>query len=330
MRYSRQEVTQFVEEEDVQFIRLTFCDVFGRMKNISIMPSELDRAFTQGIAIDASAIRGFGGDVHSDLFLHPDPNTLAILPWRPAHGQVVRMMCSITYPNGELFENDCRSILARAVRAAKKAGYTFYFGAEIEFYLFRLDEDGEPTRVPYDMAGYMDVAPEDRGENVRREICLALEQMGIEPESSHHEEGPGQNEIDFRYSDALTSADNAMTFYQVVRAIAARHGLCADASPKPLGDAPGNGLHINMSVQGKNGSAPLRSMIAGVMKMVPDMTLFLNPTEQSYERLGSRKAPGYISWSSENRSSPKPRANTGGQSCGRRILRLIPIWPLPC
>lgn len=179
MRYSRQEVTQFVEEEDVQFIRLTFCDVFGRMKNISIMPSELDRAFTQGIAIDASAIRGFGGDVHSDLFLHPDPNTLAILPWRPAHGQVVRMMCSITYPNGELFENDCRSILARAVRAAKKAGYTFYFGAEIEFYLFRLDEDGEPTRVPYDMAGYMDVAPEDRGENVRREICLALEQMGI-------------------------------------------------------------------------------------------------------------------------------------------------------
>ena len=302
MNYTKQEVMQFVREEDVKFIRLAFCDVLGKQKNISIMPGELDRAFRYGIAIDASVVRGFGSVAQSDLFLHPDPDTLSILPWRPEHGRVVRMYCTVTYPDGTVFENDSRSILKKAIADADEAGYRFYFGSEMEFYLFKLDEDGERTDKPYDTAGYLDMAPEDKGENVRREICLSLEQMGIHPESSHHEEGPGQNEIDFRYSDALSAADNAMAFATVVRAIAARNGLWADFSPKPLKDAPGNGFHINMSVHGKDGSTPLTAMIAGVLDKVADMTAFLNPVEQSYERLGSHKAPRYISWSSENRS----------------------------
>lgn len=302
MKYTKQEVMQFVREEDVKFIRLAFCDVLGKQKNISIMPGELDRAFRYGIAIDASVVRGFGSVAQSDLFLHPDPDTLSILPWRPEHGRVVRMYCTVTYPDGTVFENDSRSILKKAIADADEAGYRFYFGSEMEFYLFKLDEDGERTDTPYDTAGYLDMAPEDKGENVRREICLSLEQMGIHPESSHHEEGPGQNEIDFRYSDALSAADNAMAFATVVRAIAARNGLWADFSPKPLKDAPGNGFHINMSVHGKDGSTPLTAMIAGVLDKVADMTAFLNPVEQSYERLGSHKAPRYISWSSENRS----------------------------
>lgn len=302
MKYTKQEVMQFINEEDVKFIRLAFCDVFGKQKNISIMPSELEHAFIHGIAIDASAIKGFGGDIHSDLFLHPDPDTLAILPWRPEHGKVVRMFCTITAPDGSIFENDTRSILIRAVEAAEKAGYRFYFGAEMEFYLFKLDENGEPTKIPYDKAGYMDMAPDDKGENVRREICLTLEQMGIYPESSHHEEGPGQNEIDFRYSDALSAADNAMTFLTVVKAIASRNGLYADFTPKPLVGEPGNGFHINMSVKDSDGSMPSAAMIAGVLQIAADFTVFMNPTEDSYKRLGGFKAPAYISWSSENRS----------------------------
>ena len=302
MKYTKQEVMQFVEEEDVKFIRLAFCDVFGRQKNMSIMPSELERAFAHGIAFDASAVRGFGGEVHSDLFLHPDPDTLAILPWRPEHGKVVRMFCTITHPDGTVFENDTRSILVRAVEDAEKAGYRFFFGTEMEFYLFKLDEYGNPTQIPYDKAGYMDIAPEDKGENVRREICLTLEQMGIHPEASHHEEGPGQNEIDFRYSDALTAADNAMSFATVVKVIAARNGLHADFSPKPLPDRPGNGLHINLSVKGRDGSVPASSVMAGILGKIAGITAFLNPSEESYKRLGFFKAPSYISWSSENRS----------------------------
>ena len=302
MKYTKQEVMQFVNEEDVKFIRLAFCDVFGKQKNISIMPSELDRAFSHGIAIDASAINGFGGEINSDLFLHPDPDTLAVLPWRPEHGRVVRMFCTITRPDGTIFENDTRSILIRAVDDAAKAGYSFYFGAEMEFYLFKCDENGNPTKVPYDTAGYMDIAPEDKGENVRREICLTLEQMGIYPEGSHHEEGPGQNEIDVRYSDALSAADNAMAFSAVVKAIAARNGLYADFSPKPLDGMPGNGLHINISVRGRDGRVPSASVIAGILKNAADFTVFMNPMEESYKRLGRFKAPKFITWSSENRS----------------------------
>lgn len=302
MKYSKQEILQYVHEEDVKFIRLAFCDVFGRQKNISIMPEELPRAFEYGIAFDASAIAGFGDETHSDLLLHPEPETLTQLPWRPEHGKVVRMFASITYPDGSPFECDTRSLLKKAAEDAHSAGHYFSFGAEQEFYLFNLDETGKPTKIPYDEAGYMDIAPDDRGENIRREICLTLEQMGIRPESSHHEEGPGQNEIDFRYSDALTAADNVMTFQTVVKTVARRNGLWADFSAKPLENKPGNGFHINLSVKAMNGSDNFDSMIAGILDKVGDMTAFLNPTENSYHRFGSNKAPGYISWSKENRS----------------------------
>ena len=327
MKYSKEEVMQYVQEE-VKFIRLAFCDVFGKQKNISIMPEELPRAFEYGIAIDASAIAGFGDENHSDLFLHPDADTLMPLPWRPEHGRVVRMFCNITYPDGKIFECDTRSILKKAIQDAQNAGFQFFFGAEQEFYLFNLDDNGNPTKEPYDHAGYMDIAPEDRGENIRREVCLTLEQMGIQPESSHHEEGPGQNEIDFRYSDPLTAADNAMTFQTVVKTIAGRNGLFADFSPKPLDDKPGNGFHINISVKSSDNADYMNEIIAAVLDKVADMTVFLNPTENSYQRFGSHKAPRYISWSSENRSqlvrvpaatgkyqrvelrSPDPSANT--------------------
>ena len=249
MKYSKEEVMQYVREEDVKFIRLSFCDVFGKQKNISIMPEELPRAFEYGIAFDASAIAGFGDESRCDLLLHPDPETLMVLPWRPEHGKVVRMFTSISYPDGTPFECDTRSLLKQAVADAKKAGYTFAIGAEQEFYVFELDDQNRPTKIPYDEAGYMDIAPEDRGENIRREICLTLEQMGIRPESSHHEEGPGQNEIDFRYSDPLSAADNTMTFQTVVKTVCRRNGVYVDFSPKPIEGKPGNGFHINISVK---------------------------------------------------------------------------------
>ena len=302
MKYSAQEVMQYVSEEDVKFIRLAFCDIYGRQKNISIMPEELPRAFEYGIAIDASAIDGFGDETHSDLLLHPDSSGLAVLPWRPENGRVIRMFCDITYPDGTPFECDTRGILKRAVQKACDSGVDIAFGAEMEFYLFKLDEYGSKTRIPYDDAGYMDIAPDDRGENVRREICLTLENMGIAPERSHHEEGPGQNEIDFRYSDALTAADNAMTFATVVKTVSGRNGLWADFSPKPLKDKAGNGFHINLSAKDNTKQDLLPHIIAGVLHLIPEMSAFLNPREDSYERFGFSKAPAYISWSAENRS----------------------------
>ena len=238
------------------------------------------------------------------------------------------MFCSISYPDGTPFECDTRSLLKKAVQTAKQNGYQFFFGAEQEFYLFHLDENGNPTKTPYDNASYMDISPEDKGENIRREVCLTLEQMGILPESSHHEEGPGQNEIDFRYSDPLTAADNSMTFQTVVKTIAGLNGVFADFSPKPLENQAGNGFHINMSVKSSDGTDNMDSMIAGILFKISDMTVFFNPTPDSYKRFGSHKAPKYISWSSENRSqlirvpaaigiyrraelrSPDPSANT--------------------
>ena len=302
MKYSKEEVIQYVQEEEVAFVHLAFCDVFGRQKNISIVPSELPRAFEYGIAFDASAIAGFGDESRSDLLLRPDPETLMLLPWRPEHGQVVRMFCSVVYPDGRPFECDTRTLLRNAAAQAEAKGYSFLFGAEQEFYLFQRDENGEPTKVPYDKAGYMDIAPDDKGENIRREICLTLAQMGIFPECSHHEEGPGQNEIDFRYSDPLTAADNVMTFQAIGKFIAERNGLYADFGPKPLEDAPGSGFHINMSVKTADGRDCLYPMVAGVLDKVEEMTLFLNPVEASYRRFGGHKAPKYVSWSRENRS----------------------------
>ena len=302
MNYTADEIIEYCAEEDVKFIRLAFCDAFGAQKNISIMPTELRRAFEQGIGFDASAVKGFGNESKSDLLLFPDPDTLSVLPWRPEQERVVRMFCSVREPGGKEFECDTRSLLIKAIANAKEAGLEFSFGSELEFYLFKLDEHGIPTSIPYDSAGYMDIAPDDRGENIRRQICLTLEQMGIFPESSHHEEGPGQNEIDFHYADALKAADDAMAFKTVVKTVANANGLYADFSPKPLADKPGNGYHINLSVKDDRNHVILPSVIAGILEYISDITLFLNPTEQSYKRLGKNKAPRYISWSGENRS----------------------------
>lgn len=308
---TKSEVMEFINENDVKFIRLVFCDVFGKQKNMSIMASELPRAFETGISIDASAIRWFGEVEKSDLFLVPDPLTVSLLPWRPSHGSVARFFCNIRYPDGTDFELDSRRILKKAVNMARKSRLTCNFGAECEFYLLKTDGEGEPTNTPFDNAGYMDIAPYDKGENVRREICLTLEEMGFSLEGSHHECGPGQNEIDFKYSDAMSSADNVITFKAVVKTIAERNGLYASFAPKPLANEYGNGLHINLSLHmlnmmteeksGKN-SKYMDSFMAGIMKHIYEMTLFLNPAAQSYERLGLFKAPKYITWSRYNRS----------------------------
>ena len=302
MDFSYEELMNFIDEEDVKFIRLAFSDINGKQKNISIMPGELERAFRDGISFDASAVPGFAKEIKSDLFLFPDSSTLSILPWRPTHGRVVRMFCDIKYPDDRPFVEDSRYILKQAVAKAKKMGIRCYFGSEFDFYLFKTDEEGNSTGVPFDRAGYMDIAPEDKGENIRREICFMLVDMGIKPESSHHEEGQGQNEIDFRYSDALSAADNAATFKTVVRTVAMRNGLYADFSPKPMADDSGNGMHINMSIKSDDGKDYTEQFMAGIMTHIGEMTVFLNPVEESYHRLGEKKAPKYITWSKENRS----------------------------
>ena len=285
MDYSAQEVMQYAREADVKMIRLAFCDVFGRQKNIVIMPRELERAFGYGIAIDGSAIAGFGGAVRSDLMLRPEPATLSLLPWRPETGKVVRMFCDIYYPDGTPFECDTRALLKKAAAEAERRGAVFTFGPEMEFYLFKNDIQGEPTKIPHDQAGYMDIAPEDKGESVRREICLMMEEMGILPECSHHEEGPGQNEIDFRYAGAVAAADNAVIFKSIVRTVAARNGLTADFSPKPLKDKAGSGMHVNFAVRSLKGEDTMSQAIAGIMDRIEGLTAFLNPCRESYERL---------------------------------------------
>ena len=309
--YTRSEVLEFIEEEDVKFIRLAFFDLKGKQKNISIMPTELERAFEHGIPFDASAIDGFEGPQKSELYLLPDPSTLAIIPWRPATGKVVRMFCNIFNSDGTPYLKDSRTILQNACKKLKdECGIEMMIGTEVEFYLFKLDENGEPTTETFDKAGYMDIAPEDHGENIRREICFTLEQMGISPEASHHEEGPGQNEIDFHYSDALTAADNVATFKWIVNTKAASNGLYADFSPKPIAGQAGNGMHINISYRNNNmvttednSQSLLKYILGGILSHIEEITYFLNPVENSYNRLGASKAPEYISWGKENRST---------------------------
>ena len=306
------EALQFVEENDVKFIRLAFCDIFGRQKNISIMPKELPRAFESGISFDASAIRGFMNVEESDLFLVPEAGTISTLPWRPSHGRVMRFFSNIKHPDGTPFEGDGRYILKKAVQQCANMGYVCKIGTECEFYLFETDEKGNPTDQPHDHGTYCDIAPLDKGENVRREICLTLEEMGLLPESSHHEQGPGQNEIDFQYSDAMTAADNLITFRSAVKVVAARNGLYASFMPKPIPGKSGSGMHTNISLS-KNGenifraengeySPEAKSFIAGIMEIIPEITLFLNPTTNSYARFGEFEAPKYITWSHQNRS----------------------------
>ena len=313
MNHTVSEVLSFVEESDIKFVRLGFCDLFGFQKNISIMAEELPSAFENGISFDAHAIQGFRDSVRSDLLLKPDAVTLSILPWRPGPGRVAHFYCDIQNPDGTAFEHSGRHILKQVVKRTEEMGYVCKIGAECEFYLFRTTEDGEPTEQTFDRGGYLDISPLDKGEDIRREICLTLEEMGIKPETSHHERGPGQNEIDFKFNDALACADNLLTLKTAVKTIAARNGLFASFLPKPIADAAGSGLHVNLSLSqngfnifknasGGEHSKVAESFIAGVLARTAEITLFLNPTTNSYERFGSHEAPQYVSWSHQNRS----------------------------
>ena len=313
MNHTASEVLEFVRENDVKFVRLGFCDLFGFQKNLSIMAEELPDAFENGVPFDAHAVKGFRGIMQSDLFLFPDPATLTVLPWRPGPGRVARFYCDIKNPDGTPFAFDGRHILRRVVERCTKMGFVCKVGAECEFYLFKLGENGEPTQETLDRGGYLDISPLDKGENMRREICLTLEEMGMRPESSHHEQGPGQNEIDFKISDALSCADNLMTLKSVIKAVAARNGLFASFMPRPISGAAGSGMHVNLSLSEngynifKNPSAGEHSktaegFMAGILSKTREITLFLNPLANSYERLGVYEAPRYVSWSHQNRS----------------------------
>ena len=323
MAYTPQEVMEYVNENHVKFICLAFCDIFGTQKNISIMPDELYDAFSNGVSFDASSIAGFTGVENSDLLLFPDPNTLCTLPWKSQFDRVIRLFCDIKTPDGTPFIGDSRLLLKEAEQRAKDMGYRCRFGPECEFYLFKTDEDNEPTDIPYDRGSYLDIAPLDKCENIRREICICLEEMGIHPETSHHEQGPGQNEIDFRYNSPLTAADNMIAFKSVVKAIAARSGLFASFMPKPMYEESGCGFHVNISLmQGETnlfasvleeGSVASHFM-AGILAKIADITAIANPLTNSYARLGKFEAPKTISWSPQNRSQliRIPAANENG------------------
>lgn len=306
------EIKDYINENDVKFVRLSFCDILGTMKNVSVMASEVERAFSEGISFDASSIRGYTDAAHSDLFLHPIPSTLMTLPWRPQQGKVIRFICDVKYLDNTPFVNDSRFVLKKAVERCADLGFSFRIAPECEFYLFKTDEKGEPTLAAHDNGGYFDVTPIDKGENIRREICLCLDEIGINPESSHHEQGQGQHEIVFKNSEPLNAADNFLTFKWVVKTIAARNGLFASFMPKPLKENSGNGLHINLSLL-KNDSnifandnmvykQTADSFIAGILERICEITAFLNPIPNSYERFGSFGAPKFVSWSHQNRS----------------------------
>ena len=302
VRYSEADIQEFINDNDVKFIKFSFCDVFGSQKIISVLPSVLPRAFAQGIAVDASRIEGFYKPGDSELFLFPDTDTISLLPWRPSHGRVARFYCHIKDEAGQEFAQDGRKILRDAVAYAKERGVKVNFGAENDFYLFRTDEEGEPTDIPFDSAGFLDEAPEDRGEDVRRDICLTLEAMGIEPQYSQHISGPGQNRIDFAPGPALPCADNVITFRSVVKMMAARNGLWATFSPKPLLEEAGNGFRIAMRPT-KDGEPCADAFLAGILQSFMEMQVFFAPQEESYQRLGTFGAPDSLSWADTGRGS---------------------------
>ncbi len=302
MQYTFDEMLKYVEEEDAKFIRLAFCDAFGVQKNISVMPGELKKAFEDGAPISAREIAGFRGSTSAKLYLKPDSSTIAVLPWRPDSGRVLRMFCDVYTADGMEYAASTRTVLKKAVECAKEAGIEFKFGSETEFYLFNKDEAGNPTKTPYDTAGYMDIAPADRCENIRREICLTIEKMGLTPERSHHEHGPGQNEIDFHYGKPIKAADQMTTFKMVVNTIADRYGLVSDFSPVPLEGKPGNGYHINIYAVNRDGQDVAGYAAAGIMEKIRDITLFLNPTDESYARFGNNMAPDKVNWSDAGES----------------------------
>lgn len=302
MKYTAEEMISYIEEEDVKFIRLAFRDAFGVQKNISVSPGEMMKAFEEGIPINARAIKGFEDSPHAFLYLRPDAQTAAILPWRPDSGRVLRLFCDVCTPDGEEYLPDTRIILKAAIDLACRKGIEFRFGNETEFYLFKKDENDDPTSIPYDDAGYMDIAPLDRCENVRREISLTIEQMGLTPERSHHESGPGQNEIDFHYAKPLKAADQMTTFKMAVRTIADRYALSADFSPMPLPGRPGNGYHINIYAVDEQENDVAGQAAAGILEVIREITIFLNPTDTSYARLGNSSAPDRVNWSSMGES----------------------------
>lgn len=301
--YSQEDVMAIIEERDVKFIRLAFCDIFGQLKNISISPSALEKAFTDGIGFDASAIRGFLNIEDSDLLLFPDATTFDILPWRPSHSRVARLYCDIKHTDGTPFEGDARYILKQKEKEFLDKGIDIKIGSELEFYLFKTDEEGNATFETMDNASYFDIAPLDKGENIRREICITMEEMGLPFQSSHHEKGPGQNEVVFKHSPLLDAADKIITFKTIVKTISHRAGLFASFLPKPLLDQNGSGFHINISssLLQKDEKAQ-EYMIAGILKYIREITIFLNPIANSYERLGAFDAPQTLDWGTGNRN----------------------------
>ncbi len=300
MQYTKSEVLDFIEENDVKFIKLAFCDIFGCQKVIAIQPALVPEALETGIPIDASRITGFEREHDSELFLVPDTSTMSLLPWRPVHGRVVRFYCDIRRADGNGFDIDCRGILKKAVDIAKLHGIIFNFGARSEFYLFKNDGEGNPTDVPFDNAGFMDAAPEDKGEDVRREICLTLEDMGVTPQSSHHSGGPGQNIIEFCHSSAVHAADDVITYKSVVKTMAAHNGLTASFDPIPIPGKDGNGFHITLTPMLRDKDCS-ENFLAGILAHAAEITAILNPTADSYRRLGVFGAPEFVSWSEKSR-----------------------------
>ena len=314
-KYSKEDIFRIVEEEDVEFIRLQFTDIFGMLKNVAITSSQLKKALDNRCMFDGSSIEGFVRIEESDMYLYPDLDTFEIFPWRPQQGKVARLMCDVYRPNMTPFEGDPRYVLRSVLKEAADMGFVFNAGPECEFFIFQTDEEGRPTTETHEMAGYFDVAPIDQGENVRRDIVLNLEDMGFMIEASHHEMAPGQHEIDFEYDEALATADNIMTFKLTVKTIAKRHGLHATFMPKPKAGVNGSGMHINMSLsrdgrnifqdpEGKDGlSREAYYFIGGIMKHIKAITAITNPLVNSYKRLvPGYEAPVYIAWSTTNRS----------------------------
>lgn len=317
MAYSKKDIVRIVKEEDIEFVRLQFTDIFGQLKNVAITASQIEKAVNNEIMFDGSSIEGFTRIDESDQYLYPDLDTFVVFPWRPSHGRVARLICDVYNPDGTPFDGDPRGVLKRTIKKAEAMGYTsFNVGPEAEFFLFQTDEDGKPTVKTNDEASYFDLGPLDHGEGTRREICMALEQMGFEIEASHHEVAVGQHEIDFKYADALKTADNIMTFKLGVKILAQKNGLHATFMPKPIFGINGSGMHTNMSLykDGKNvffdpdGEKKLSkecySFIAGLLEHVKGMAAVTNPLVNSYKRLvPGYEAPCYLAWSASNRSA---------------------------
>ncbi|GAF27073.1 glutamine synthetase [Moorella thermoacetica Y72] len=311
----RAAVLQQAEEWVVKFVRLQFTDIFGVLKNVAIPVDQLPKALNNELMFDGSSIEGFVRIEESDMYLRPDPDTFVVFPWRPHEGSVARLICDVYNPDGTPFAGCPRSTLKRVMAEAAEMGFTMNAGPEAEFFLFHTDADGRPTLETQDRAGYFDLTPVDLGEDARRDMVLTLEQMGFEIEASHHEVAPGQHEIDFKYAEALTTADRIATFKFVVRTIAQRHGLHATFMPKPIYGINGSGMHANLSLSkdGKNAfddpsdelglSQVAYHFIAGIMAHARALTAVTNPTVNSYKRLvPGYEAPVYIAWSPRNRS----------------------------